>query len=201
MTDRTAYIIRHGETEWNRQGREQGRMNSPLTERGESQARSCAEILRLELSDINDFQIYCSPLGRTKQTVAIICHELQVDIKSVRFDPLLIECAWGEWEGLRWADIEEKYPGERAKREGDKWQYVPPEGESYEMAAARVTEWLGREGLEQKIIAITHGGLGRVLRGLLADMSPEEMLTEQIDQGTVFRVTDGNADKLTAVEG
>ena len=71
------YLVRHGETEWNRAGRMQGHLDAPLTMRGEAQARAVGETLR-ELG-VGGFSMVASPLGRTRATAAIIARARLVD--------------------------------------------------------------------------------------------------------------------------
>ena len=71
------YLVRHGETEWNRIGRMQGHLDAPLTMRGEAQARAVGETL-CELG-VDGFHMVASPLGRTRATAAIIAQALGRD--------------------------------------------------------------------------------------------------------------------------
>jgi broad specificity phosphatase PhoE len=66
------YLLRHGETEWNTQGRYHGTLDSPLTRRGRKQAEDVGRLLSAILKGRN-VAFYISPLGRTRETAEIIC--------------------------------------------------------------------------------------------------------------------------------
>lgn len=99
----TYYLVRHGETEWNTMGRTQGHGNSPLTALGIIQAESAANALSKFPIDM----IYCSDLGRAVQTAEIIGKRLD---KEVIPTESLREMGFGEWEGMKIKNIQEKFP-------------------------------------------------------------------------------------------
>ncbi|WP_150461691.1 histidine phosphatase family protein [Nesterenkonia ebinurensis] len=76
MVNKRILLARDGQTEWNREGRQQGRLDSPLTELGRSQARAVAELLR----DFSVDGILVSPMGRARATAAIISEALGVPV-------------------------------------------------------------------------------------------------------------------------
>lgn len=90
------YLTRHGETELNRAGRLQGRMDSSLTDRGCQQAHRVAEKLSSVISD-TPIILWVSPLGRAQQTACIISDYLAV--AETRTDPRLAEISLGDWKG------------------------------------------------------------------------------------------------------
>lgn len=95
------YLTRHGETEWNRQGRFQGHRNSELTEKG----LLAAELLSLCVEEINIDVIVSSPLKRAYQTAEIVRGNKKLDIiKDKGFEEINL----GDFEGMRWDEIEEK---------------------------------------------------------------------------------------------
>lgn len=99
----TYYLVRHGETLWNTQGRTQGHGNSPLTEKGILQAKMLAEHIKKYPIDV----IYSSDLGRAVETSNIIGEELGIEVVPT---PNLREMGFGLWEGMKIHDIKEKYP-------------------------------------------------------------------------------------------
>src|SRR5258708_5093926 len=105
------YLMRHGEITWNRVGRQQGHLDSPLTPRGIQQARAAGRALRRALPDIRPVCIETSPLGRARQTATIPCEELGLDESGLLVAPLLIESNFGPWQGLTHAEIDAQYPG------------------------------------------------------------------------------------------
>lgn len=124
-------LCRHGQTDWNREGRWQGRTDVPLNERGREQARELAETLR----DQPVAAIYSSTLGRAYETALAIArvHELRV-----HRDPRLDEIDQGAWEGMCRDDILVSHPAEL-----ERWKSYPidlrlPGGETLEEVRARV---------------------------------------------------------------
>ena len=98
------YLLRHGETEWNREGRIQGSQDSPLTARGRAQATAQADILAREVPQMWQLARYCSPLRRARDTARIALDGLVPVI-----DRRLREVDFGAWEGLT--------PAERGARD------------------------------------------------------------------------------------
>lgn len=98
----TYYLVRHGQTEWNTQGRTQGHGNSKLTELGKSQALNLAKALEKYPIDL----VYCSDLGRAVETAQIISQKLGVDYIETSS---LREMGFGIWEGMELKMIEKKY--------------------------------------------------------------------------------------------
>lgn len=100
----TLYLIRHGETEWNRLGKFQGSKDISLCEDGISQAKYLAERL-----DGNFDYLYTSPLTRAKKTAQIICKKSKID--PIIFDDMR-EINYGEWEGLTTKEIKASFSQE-----------------------------------------------------------------------------------------
>jgi probable phosphoglycerate mutase len=120
------YLVRHGETTWNRVGRQQGHLDSPLTPKGIEQARAAGRALRRALPALANVCIETSPLGRARLTATILCDELGLDEGAIVIAPLLIEANFGAWQGHTHAEIDAQYPGARQAREAHKWHYVVP---------------------------------------------------------------------------
>ena len=189
------YLVRHGETEWNRIGRMQGQLDAPLTTRGEAQARAVGETLG-ELG-VDGFDLVVSPLGRTRATAAIIASTLGRDPETMVADHRLQEMTWGDWDGLTRAEIEARDPDAWARREAGKWDYCPPGGgESYAMAAIRVTDWLAEQDPDRPLIVVSHGGTGRVVRGLYTRLTQAETLAQEEPQGAFHLLRDGQIGRI-----
>jgi len=127
------YYIRHGETDWNTQGRLQGRRDLPINAHGRAQARQCAEILRELIAREDDRQpdFVSSPLGRARETMEIVRAALGLDPAAYRIDECLIEISFGGWEGFTLDELGRSAPDAVAARERDKWRFTPPGAESY----------------------------------------------------------------------
>lgn len=134
----TLLLVRHGETDWNAEGRLQGHTDRPLSEYGRRQARRLAE----ELVDETLDAIYASDLARARETAEIVAKRLTL---PVMLDRDLREKDWGTWEGLT--------PAER-----DRVELV---GESTEAHQERILRALGRIAQRHpgaRILVVTHGG-------------------------------------------
>jgi len=187
-------LVRHGETEWNLERRIQGRFDSPLTERGVLQAQAIGRLIET-LPDAASALIVASPLGRARRTAEIIREHLTARSELV-IDDRLRENSVGSWDGLTFRDIEEHCPG---TFDGDgrwEWNFRAPGGETYGGFAGRIAEWLNEAVAAPLIIAVTHGIVSRVLRGLYAGLPREVALTLPVPQDKVFRLCGGAIEEL-----
>jgi probable phosphoglycerate mutase len=192
------YLLRHGETVANRDGRLQGRSDSQLSLKGVAQMRAIGELLAREIADPARFSVVSSPLGRARRSAAIVCHALGLDPKAISCDPRLSEYSFGQWEGLLIVEVEAVAPGAWAQREAERWTFAPPGGESYAMVARRVAEWLGEQAAEARLIVVCHGAVSRVLRGLYAGLPPGESVHLSQDQTNLYRLSEGRVETLKA---
>lgn len=194
------YLLRHGETEWNCEGRLQGHGDSQLTERGRAQARAMGRTLRLLVTDIEAFTLIASPLGRTMQTAALIAEAIGRDPVAIVQEPRLREHGFGAWEGEIYAEVAEKFPAQWRAREADKWNYRVPGGESGALLAERVGAWLGEQDEAARLIVVSHGFAGRVLRGLYAGAKPAEIFAMSEPQDGFFRLSQGVITPIGVIE-
>jgi probable phosphoglycerate mutase len=147
--------IRHGETEWNNQGRFQGHLDSALNREGLAQAEALGEYLARKRFDL----LLSSDLGRALQTASAIAmrtgHEIVVE-------PRLRERRMGIFQGLTPAEVEARYPDEYARFSTRDPDYVIPEGESmrqlFERSVACFTE-LAEHHAGLTLATVTHGGV------------------------------------------
>ncbi len=197
--DRLIYLVRHGETEWNRAGRVQGHLDSPLTARGEDQAGRVGRTLARLIGAGDGFAMVASPLGRTLRTAAIIRATMGLAPDDCPTDDRLTEITWGAWDGLTRDEIDAGEPGAMARRMRDHWRFVPPGGgESYAMVAERVRAWLDGVAQGQRLVVVAHGTVGRVLRGLYAGLSEAETLDLAEPQDAFFRLHGGAIERIDA---
>ncbi|MEM7443699.1 MAG: histidine phosphatase family protein [Pseudomonadota bacterium] len=185
------YLARHGETVWNREGRLQGRLDSPLTALGMDQAQRIGETLSALIDEPGYFSLVCSPLGRAYHTMELIAREIDLDPRACRIDRRLKEMSWGRWDGLTHGEIQRYFPDALAERDENPWRYAPPGGESYAMVAARLGPFLDEAVGHGKLIIVAHGVVGKVLRGLYGRLSPEETMHQPEPQDAVFRLQEG----------
>jgi len=186
------FLVRHGETEWNRQRRKQGRGDSPLTGRGRRQARAYGTVLARELPRQGSIHLVSSPMGRARHTAELLRHRLADRITSPRVVDALAEHDFGCWEGLTNREIEERYPGELERRRQLHWDYCVRGGESYARVADRVGAWIAELEPKSVTIAVTHDIVSRVLRSLYLSYSPEECRRLSHPQDRIFHLANGS---------
>jgi 2,3-bisphosphoglycerate-dependent phosphoglycerate mutase len=159
-------LVRHGETDWNRELRFQGQVDVPLNAVGHEQARRLGE----RLAGMPVQHLYSSDLTRTLQTASPAARELKLASLG---DAALREQAFGVIDGMRMPDIKQQYPDIWAQWVGFQADYAPPGGESLRQFHARVVEVVRRLALQhhaQTLVVVTHGGvldmIYRTARGL-----------------------------------
>lgn len=184
------YLIRHGETLWNHQGRYQGRLDSPLTEQGIEQARSCGATLANR--DIAVDQWHLSPLGRAKQTSDIV--RSFGNYPRAQSKERLKEVTAGSWDGLTQEEIDAEWPEVLDGSTQFDWYFRSPDGESYDEAMDRVEAWM--LGLSGTIVAVSHGLLSRLIRGSYLGLSKEKTLSLSVQQGVVWRMRNGSIETI-----
>ena len=129
------YLLRHGETVWNRAGRFQGHGDAPLTAEGVAQARAMGR--RLAQEELGGARLISSPLYRAWQSAVLVAEALSLDPHAIEFEPRLMEVGFGEWEGLTREEIKARALDEWRARKADVWNHVPPGGESFAQAEVR----------------------------------------------------------------
>ena len=185
-------LVRHGETEWNLQRRVQGRFDSPLTERGVVQAHAIGELLR-RLPDAVVARIVASPLDRARRTAEIVAGHLGA---RLIIDDRLREISVGSWDGLTYRDIEMCSPGVFDGDGRHEWYFRAPDGDTYEAFTARIAEWLAEAAGARLLIAVTHGIVSRVARGLYARLPRATALTLPVPQDKIFRLAGGAVEEI-----
>ena len=158
MTDNTTtvlFAVRHGETEWNHIGRQQGHLDSPLSESGIKQAHALANGLRGKGIEV----IYSSDLGRAVQTAEIIGAKLDL---RINFDPRLRERHLGSMQGMTRTAFREQFPKESVKLESGNPDYILPGGESARQRFDRCIGCcidLATRHPGGRVLLIAHGGV------------------------------------------
>ncbi len=148
-------VVRHGETAWNRIGKQQGQLDTELSELGVNQAKAAAETLVGETIDA----LYSSDLGRAMQTAEIIAERVGLEILT---DDRLRERHLGIMQGITMTQFEQEYPAEYEKLNGNDPDYVIPEGESirqrYDRNIACANDLAARNP-GNRLLVVTHGGV------------------------------------------
>lgn len=174
-------LVRHAETEHNAQARCQGQSDPPLSAEGRQQAdRLAARLARHEIH-----AVYTSDLRRASETATAIA---AVHGLPVRADARLREIAFGEWEGLTWAEIGERYPQAWAAWQADPLTVAPPGGETLAQVAVRVQSAfnaLVEHHADQCVALVSHGGPLRALLCQTLGLSPQMHWRFQVDPASI----------------
>ena len=169
------YLLRHGQTQWNTEGRKQGQGDSPLTPRGLAQVRACAAKLASLTKGDHRLTFHVSRLERARQTAFHLAAPLRQGIRFI-FEPALVEMHYGAWEGHTNEEVDRLFPGARKSRNRDRWHHVIPGGESHAMVQKRVVDWLATVDQAQANVVVTHSMVSRIIRGTYLGLGPDEML-------------------------
>lgn len=189
------YLIRHGQTDWNVEGRWQGTLDVPLSEVGYKQAAALAT----HLQDRQINSIYSSDLMRAWKTAEPLA---KIKGLAIRKDARLRELNLGVFQGLTHDEIRMKYPEEAKGMEADYMDYVVPQGESRRAMQARAYEiWQEIVANEpnEPIAVFSHGG---TIRLLLMKLFPDESerLTKVRITNTCVTTIDVEGDTLHLVD-
>ena len=196
-------LLRHGESEWNAQGRWQGWADIPLSATGRRQALEAGE----RLHDCGITTVVASDLGRTTETASIIAGIL--GLAPVHAEPDLREFNVGEWSGMTRPEIEVRWPGQlRAWDEGGLVR--TPGGESRAGFVDRIRGALLRTAAHHRdevVLAVTHGGVvGALQRALTAADAIRignlmgrwvDVVGKQLELGPVVRLLDAGETTLS----
>jgi broad specificity phosphatase PhoE len=177
MKPNTIIFVRHGETDWNKNGLIQGSIDTDLNETGHAQAKSVAALLARQNIEWRDFNIVVSPQRRAQQTAEYILNALNRDMDGV--DARVRELGFGIWEGKPFWELKASpvYPADSESR----FFWRPQDGESYQDGVARVNDW--RSSLTRPTLVISHGAVGRCLMGSFTKLGPGELVNLPTPQG------------------
>ena len=178
MTDRRLLLVRHGVTDWNRQGRFQGHLDPPLGDEGRGEARLLARRMSND-DELRPRRILSSTLARALETAEVIGAMVGVAVEP---DPRLIEIGQGEWEGRTHAELAvsdaERYEAWRRAAPIRR----PPGGEPIEAATARVRALVDEvvDGSSRwPVCLVSHGGTLRIMARVL--LGPTETTSWSLD--------------------
>ena len=193
----TIYYIRHGQTEWNAEGRFQGNQDIPLNDLGKAQAIRAGELLAEILANDSHNPLktpfVSSPLGRARNTMELLRGTLDVPPHDYALDDRLREIGYGHWEGSTLAQMEQSHPDVFATRQLDKWGVPPPGGEIYASVTIRMRDWY--DSLLQDTVTVSHGGTMRALLVALDIETPVGASDLTVEQGVVYVFADGQVTK------
>lgn len=180
-------VVRHGVTDWNREGRFQGHLDPPLADLGLEQAALVGRRLA-EQHDVRPERIVSSSLSRAMETAAAIGAAMGIEVEG---DARLIEIGQGEWEGRTHAELE--VVDARRYRE---WRAAsgvrqPPGGEPIAAARARIAELVEElQGAAQRTVClVSHGGSLRILAQHLLELPSGRSWALDVDNASVGVLT------------
>ena len=160
-------LARHGETAMTAERRYSGRGDVPLSPRGLDQAEAVARRIAALAGPVD--AVLTSPLARCVRTAEAIA--AAAGPVGVTVEPDLVECDFGEWEGLTFAEVRERYPDELTTWLGST-SVAPPGGESFETVSLRVRRLVARlraERAGERVVVVSHvSPIKLILRDALA---------------------------------
>jgi broad specificity phosphatase PhoE len=180
-------FIRHGETDWNKQGLIQGSIDTELNDHGRAQAQAVAQALLLKREELFGFEFVVSPQKRAQDTMGYIASALGVAKPSIKTDARVRELGFGVWENHPFWELKASpiFPADAERR----YVWRPEGGESYQDGVARVDDWLS--GIQQPTLVVAHGAVGRCIMGRVAGLPPEKIVTLKTPQGCYCYLHDG----------
>lgn len=189
---RPLFLARHGQPEWNLEGRKQGQLDSPLTSDGIAQAERLGE----NLAGLGIERIVTSPLGRARRTAEIAAGRIGVRVTVVGD---LAEMHHGTFAGRTSTELSDDAHWRR--RADDKYRWRFPQGESYEDLDARASIALQRIRAlgPGPVLVVSHEMIGRMLVKNLCGLTPEAALAHKHPHGVVFRWDAGGPGALATV--
>lgn len=191
------FILRHGETEWNAEGRMQGGLDSPLTARGRAQARAQGAALLAAGVTGTTHALWSSPQGRARDTAFILRVALAAEHMSpprLRTDARLREIGQGGWEGRTRPEIAQRWPGSQEGGDPFLAYDAAPGGEGFIAIRARAEAFLLE--LDGPAVIVTHGITSRFLRGVVLGLATSGLGQLPGGQGVVYHLRDGEVRTL-----
>ena len=179
------FLLRHGETGWNREGRLQGRTDIPLNQNGRAQIRHSAEMLA-NLSPGIDL-IFSSPLARALESAEIVADRLEYNRADIIVEPLLTERCFGAGEGLEAAARNQKYPD-------DIFPGMEPLEDLFKRAHAAFDQIIISSGNKQNILLTAHGA---ILYAIITAITAGQIAYG----GTMFTFDPGSIHRLKYLNG
>jgi len=193
----TLILVRHGESEWNRAGRIQGQVNSPLTDLGINQAKATRDYLSVILLN-QQLEIYTSPLDRALQTAEIIAQGIDYPSRKIIIEERLNDFNLGEISGtFGWDKVAEIFPEQAQLRLQDPMRFHPSGGESgveFDARLRSLLEDLMDDGTLK--LMVSHGIVNKFIRGILKNLSGKEMVELGESQNTIYRLEQGEETEI-----
>ncbi|TPP10182.1 histidine phosphatase family protein [Rhizobium glycinendophyticum] len=183
------YMIRHGLTDWNAEGRMQGQKDIGLNDIGRAQASEIGRKLGQILGDTAlDYDFVSSPLSRTRDTMERVRAAMGLPAEGYCIDDRLKELSFGDWEGSTLPELARVSPERVAERARQKWSFIPPgdDAESYEILSWRIGAWLA--SVERPTVCVSHGGVIRSCFRLIGNVDEDEACEMNIPQDRILKI-------------
>jgi len=191
----TLYIVRHGETEWNKEGRIQGRLNSQLTDKGRQYARLLGE----RLKEVDFIEIISSPSSRTLETAKLICADRNLSIVT---DEAIMEMDMGKWQGKTKKEIYE-HSLEMYRTFMDHPEIYQQDGaETFADMKKRASEFLQKlqnRYLPGNLLIVTHGLFIKTLFLIAKEIEIKDFWSEPTVDGTSLSIVTIEQGKIKLV--
>ncbi|WP_394236609.1 histidine phosphatase family protein [Niallia oryzisoli] len=178
------YIVRHGETEWNKTSRIQGRLNSNLTDKGREYARLLGE----KLKDTEFTGIISSPSERALETAQILRGARTTTIQK---DERIMEMHLGPWQGLTTKEIKAQYPNEYESYMNEPDRFQNGDGETFMDMLDRAHDFLQElknSEMDGNLLVVTHGLFIKILYLIFKAIDLKDFWTEPTVDGTSLSV-------------
>ncbi|MCQ6276948.1 histidine phosphatase family protein [Bacillus sp. V3B] len=189
------YIVRHGETEWNKEERIQGRLNSSLTTKGKEYAKLLSE----RLKDTEFDHILSSPSERTLETAQLIKGNRNIRIRT---DERIMEMHMGPWQGMKKTEIKALYPYEYDHFMNKPDGYRNKGAESFVDMNKRAVDFLNEirsRKISGNLLVVTHGLFIKSLYLLFKGIDLKEIWTEPTVEGTSLTIVKIDHDRIELI--
>lgn len=187
------WLVRHGATVWNTEGRVQGWGDPPLSETGRVQAQKLAP----RLARMTFTAVYSSDLRRTTETARLALP----DAVNITPNARLRELNFGAWEGRTWADVAENDTDAVNAWYGDPYRNTPTDGETYGDLETRVRSWLGTLPQTGRVLAFTHGGPVRAVLYGLTGVPDGQTWRFEVGAASLTKIVLGDAGAIVKTVG
>jgi len=200
MSERILVLVRHGESEWNKQNLFTGWRDIDLTDKGIAEARAAGR--KLKAQGLRFDVGFTSALVRAQRSLDLVLEEMGQTSIPVLKDQALNERDYGDLSGLNKDDARKKWGAEQVHVWRRSYDVAPPGGESLKDTAARVLPYYIQEILPRvlrgdNVLVAAHGNSLRALVMVLEKLSPKEIVAREIATGVplIYRL---NADSTVA---
>lgn len=193
-------LLRHGESQWNRDNRFTGNVDVPLSERGEEQSRHAADLL----TAVPIERVYTSTLRRAIDTVAIILKIRARNEIPVERSSSLNERHYGDLQGLNKAEVAKQYGDQQVLLWRRSYDVRPPHGESLKDTAARTIPYFEKNILSDvrnghNVLVVAHGNSLRSIVMFLEKLTPEQVVELDIPTGVPLMYKIGSDGEVSRV--